>query len=89
MGSVVVAALGLVESLLGGRLLAIGHDTASNAVGGVGDGLLNLVLGRLGGIGGKLLLSLCEMYSLVTDAKIALIRTTYWWRNPCDRCQTC
>ena len=61
MGSVVVAALGLVESLLGAGLVVIGHDTASDAVAGVGGGLLDLLLGGLGGVRSEFLLGLCVM----------------------------
>jgi hypothetical protein len=57
--SVVVAALSLVESLLGAGLVVIGKDTASDAVAGVGDGLLDLLLGGLGGVGSDFLLGLC------------------------------
>lgn len=66
MGSVVVAALGLVKSLLGARLVVIGLDTASDAVGGVGKGLLNLLLGGLGGVRSNFLLGLCRRL-LVAD----------------------
>lgn len=59
MGSVVVAALGLVESFLGARLAVIGLNTAGKAVGGIGDGLLDLLLGGLGGVRSQFLLGLC------------------------------
>lgn len=58
-----MAALGLVESLLSARLAVIGLDTAGNAVGGIGDGLLHLLLGRLGGVRSQLLLGLCPSVS--------------------------
>lgn len=63
MGMVVVAALGLVEGLLGARLAVIGLDTAGEAVGGVGEGLLDLLLGGLGGVRSDFLLSLCIVVS--------------------------
>lgn len=59
MGSVIVGALGLVESLLRARLAVVGLEAASDAITGVGNGLLDLVLGGLGGVRSKLLLSLC------------------------------
>ena len=58
MNIVVVAALGLVENLLGTRLGVIGLDTTSNTVGGIGDSLLDLFRGRLGGVRSQLLLGL-------------------------------
>lgn len=63
MDSVVMAALGLVESLLSARLAVIGLDTAGKAVGGIGDGLLDLLLGGLGGVRSQLLLGLCPSVS--------------------------
>lgn len=56
----IVRALALVEGLLGSALVLVGLATTSQAVGGVGDGLLDLVLGGLGGVRSNLLLSLCE-----------------------------
>lgn len=55
-----MGALGLVEGLLGSALAVVGLTTASHAVGGVGDTLLDLVLGGLGGVRSHLLLSLWE-----------------------------
>lgn len=57
---IVVGALGLVEDFLGSALVLVGLTTTSKAVSGVSDGLLDLVLGRLGGVRSHLLLSLCE-----------------------------
>lgn len=51
--------LGLVEGFLGSALAVVGLATTSDAVGGVGDSLLDLVLGGLGGVRSHLLLSLC------------------------------
>lgn len=77
MDSVVVAALGLVESLLGAGLVVIGHDTASDAVGGVGNGLLDLLLGGLGGVRSDFLLGLCDVVS--TDPRrLKMSKRTYW-----------
>jgi hypothetical protein len=58
VSSVVVAALDLVKGLLASGLVLIGLDTTSNAVCGIGDGLLDLLLGRLGGVRSQLLLGL-------------------------------
>lgn len=55
-----MSALALVEDLLGCALVVVGLRTAGDAVGCIGEGLLDLVLGGLGGVGSKLLLSLCE-----------------------------
>lgn len=57
---VVVGALGLVKGLLGSALVLVGLTTTSHAVGGVGDSLLDLVLGGLGGVRSHLLLCLCR-----------------------------
>lgn len=57
---IVVSALSLVEGLLGSALVLVGLATTSHAVGGVSDGLLDLVLGGLGGVRSHLLLGLCE-----------------------------
>lgn len=66
--NVVVAALGLVESLLDAGLALIGLGTTSEAVGGIGDGLLDLLLGGLGEVRSQLLLGLYEVVSeLITD----------------------
>lgn len=56
---IVVGTLGLVEGLLRGALAVVGLEAASDTVGGVGDGLLDLVLGGLAGVRSELLLSLC------------------------------
>jgi hypothetical protein len=64
MGLIVMGALGLVETLLGSALLVIGLEAAGDAVGGIGEGLLNLVLSGLGGIGSYLLLGLCKVCKL-------------------------
>lgn len=63
MDSVVVAALALVEGLLGAGLVVIGLDTASDAVAGVGEGLLDLLLGGLAGVRSDFLLGLCDVVS--------------------------
>ena len=51
--------LGLVKSLLRSALAVVGLEAASDTVGGVGEGLLDLILGGLGGVRSDLLLSLC------------------------------
>jgi hypothetical protein len=56
---VVMAALALVESLLGSALLVVGLETAGDTVGGISEALLDLVLGGLGGVRSELLLGLC------------------------------
>lgn len=56
---VVTGTLGLVESLLANTLAIIGLQATGSAVSGVGDSLLDLVLGGLGGVGNDLLLGLC------------------------------
>ena len=56
---VVTGTLGLVKGLLSTALALIGLETTGKTVGGIGDGLLDLVLGGLGGVGSDLLLSLC------------------------------
>lgn len=60
VGLVIVGTLGLVKGLLGSALAVITLDTASDTVSGVGDSLLDLVLGGLHGVGGGLLLGLCD-----------------------------
>lgn len=57
---VVVGALGLVKGRLGGGLAVVGLETTGDTVSGVGDGLLDLVLGGLGRVRSDLLLSLCK-----------------------------
>lgn len=69
VGGVVVAALGLVKSLLGSGLVAVRLETTGDAVGGVGDSLFELLLGRLGGVRSHLLLGLCESYISQSDIK--------------------
>lgn len=61
-----MGALALVDSLLADALLVIGLSTASETVGGVGDGLLDLVLSGLGGVGSDLLLGLCGSVSTIS-----------------------
>jgi hypothetical protein len=56
---IVVGTLALVEGLLGGALAVVGLEAASDTVGGIGEGLLDLVLGGLAGVRSNLLLSLC------------------------------
>lgn len=56
---VVTGTLGLVESLLANTLAIIGLQAAGSTVSGVGESLLGLVLGGLGGVGSDLLLGLC------------------------------
>jgi hypothetical protein len=56
---VVAGALGLVESRLGGRLALVRLSTTGKAVTGVGEGLLDLLLGGLGGVRSQFLLGLC------------------------------
>lgn len=56
---IVVGTLGLVEGLLGGALAVVGLEAASDTVGGIGEGLLDLVLGGLARVRSDLLLSLC------------------------------
>jgi hypothetical protein len=48
---VVLLAAGLVKRLLGGALVAVGVDSGSGAVGGVGDALLDPLGGGLGVVG--------------------------------------
>lgn len=69
VGGVVVAALGLVKSLLASGLVAVRLETTGDAVGGVGDSLLDLLLGRLGGVRSHFLLGLCESYISQSDIK--------------------
>lgn len=70
VGLVVVGALGLVEGLLGSALAVVGLEAASDTVGGVGESLLDLVLGGLAGVRSDLLLSLCEQeVSIVSRAQ--------------------
>lgn len=51
--------LGLVEGLLRTALAVVGLGTASETVGGIGESLLDLFLGGLGGVRSDLLLGLC------------------------------
>jgi hypothetical protein len=60
VGLIVVSALGLVEGGLTGRLLVIGLNATRDTVGGIGETLLDLLLGRLGRVRSDLLLGLCE-----------------------------
>lgn len=60
MGVVVMGALDLVERLLRTRLAGISLGATGHAVGGIGEGLLDLVLSGLGGVRSHLLLSLCS-----------------------------
>lgn len=60
MSSIVVGALSLVEDLLASTLAVIGLETTGGTVTGVGGGLLDLVLGGLGGVRNELLLGLCD-----------------------------
>lgn len=57
---IVVSTLSLIEGLLGGALAVIRLETTRDTVSGVGDGLLDLLLGRLGGVRSDLLLRLCN-----------------------------
>jgi hypothetical protein len=61
---VVVRTLGLIEGLLGSALAVIGLSTASDTISGVGDSLLDLVRGGLGGIRSDLLLGLYKWVSI-------------------------
>lgn len=56
---VVTSTLGLVEGLLANTLAIIGLQAAGSTVSGIGESLLDLVLGGLGGVGSDLLLGLC------------------------------
>lgn len=56
---VVVSTLGLVPRLLGSGLAVVGLGATGEAVGGISEALLDLVLSRLGGVRSELLLSLC------------------------------
>lgn len=56
---VVFGTLSLVKGLLSAALAIVGLKTTSKTVTSVGDGLLDLVLGRLGGVRDQLLLGLC------------------------------
>jgi hypothetical protein len=55
---VVMAALTLVESLLGSALLVVRLEAARDTVSGISEALLELVLGGLGGVRSELLLGL-------------------------------
>lgn len=55
---VVMDTLGLVVGLLGSRLVLVRLSATSETVGGVGNSLLDLVLGRLGRVRSELLLGL-------------------------------
>lgn len=55
---IIVGTLGLVKGLLSGALAVVGLEAASDTVGGVGESLLDLVLGGLAGVRSNLLLSL-------------------------------
>lgn len=63
---VVVNTLGLIPSLLGGRLVFVGLGATSETVCGVGDGLLNLILSGLGRVRSDLLLSLFSLLATVS-----------------------
>ena len=54
----IFAATKLVSDRLGGGLVLVGLETTSHLVGGVGEGLSDLVASRLGGIGLNALLGL-------------------------------
>jgi hypothetical protein len=56
---IVVGTLGLVEGPLRSALAVVGLEAASDTVSGVGEALLDLLLGGLGGVRSDLLLSLC------------------------------
>jgi hypothetical protein len=77
---VVMAALTLVESLLGSALLVVRLETARDTVGGISEALLELVLGGLGGVRSELLLGLCKMVLVSQSLRAAmrLTRWTYW-----------
>jgi hypothetical protein len=60
MAVVVTSTLCLVKGLLSSTLAIIGLQSAASTVSGVGDSLLDLVLGGLGGVGSELLLGLCR-----------------------------
>jgi hypothetical protein len=64
---VIVGALTLVKGFLSSGLALVGLETTGDPVSGVGEGLLQLILGGLGRVGSDLLLSLCEM-SLAGDS---------------------
>lgn len=64
---VVVSTLGLIPSLLGGRLVLVRLSATGETVCGVGDGLLNLVLSGLGCVRSELLLSLCSLLVAVSS----------------------
>lgn len=58
MDVVVLSALGFVNEFLASTLAIIGLKAAGNAVGSIGGGLFDLVLGGLGGVWGEPLLDL-------------------------------
>ena len=66
MAVVVTGTLGLVEGLLASTLAIIGLQAAGSAVSGTGGGLLDLVLGGLGGVRSEFLLGLCRKEWSVT-----------------------
>jgi hypothetical protein len=55
-----MGALGLVKGLLANTLALIGLEATGNTIASVGDSLLDLVLGGLGGVRSDLLLGLCR-----------------------------
>jgi hypothetical protein len=77
---VVMAALTLVESLLGSALLVVRLEAARDTVSGISEALLELVLGGLGGVRSELLLGLCKvvLVSQSLRATMRLTRWTYW-----------
>lgn len=66
MDLVVLFTPGLIEDLLANTLAIISLQATASAVSSVGDSLLELVLGGLGGVRCELLLGLCRKKWLVT-----------------------
>lgn len=62
VGVVVTGTLSLVKGLLTSTLAIIGLETAGNTIGGIGGGLLDLVLGGLGGVRSEFLLGLWKKW---------------------------
>lgn len=62
----VAGALSLVKEGLRGRLLVVRLGTTGKAIGGVGEGLLDLLLGGLGRIRSEFLLGLCVVKTTVS-----------------------
>jgi hypothetical protein len=74
---IVMGALGLVEGLLGSALAVVGLEAASDTVGGVGESLLDLVLGGLARVRSDLLLRLCWRMRLASRTWREILRVSH------------